>query len=173
MKNILFILPVVVLVLSSLLSCQNGDTKEQSKTEITVKIEQKSEDFRKVQFEFKKLYNELLEFKSSGDFVKSGFSQEGNYNKWLKDVEALNKNPNAELLLDNSLIVGDLLNLGMAYVNSKGKETTVTKELDTWISDNLLEEQPLLSVVFNCAFFVNVLFLVLRLDIWNKIIYIF
>ena len=139
MKKIL-----VLVALGSLLSCQNNSEPEvQSQTEITettVKIEQKSVEFKKVYFEFLKLYNELLEFKSNDNFVKFGFAKGGNYNEWLKNVETLKDDPDANLLLDNNLIVGDLLNLGFAYVGSKGKETKVTKDLDDWISNNLLEE---------------------------------
>lgn len=76
----------------------------------------------------KTLYLQLMNFKDKSDFHAFGFGAGGPYNKWLEEIEKLESNPNANLLLlREGLVVGDLKMLGLEYVNSKGKETEYTR----------------------------------------------
>lgn len=75
----------------------------------------------------KGLYIELLDFKTKSDFHTYGFGAGGPYHDWLKEVEILEKNHKANLLMEEGIVVGDLKMLGLEYMKSKGKETEYTR----------------------------------------------
>jgi hypothetical protein len=67
---------------------------------------------------------ELVKFKENREFHKIGFSQTGRYYRWLDEVEAEHKADPYDTNV--GIAVGDLLMLGLAYVDSKGIETQYT-----------------------------------------------
>lgn len=77
--------------------------------------------------EAKALYLQLVSFKDKSDFHAFGFGAGGPYSYWMKEIEKLEANPNANLLLEEGLVVGDLKMLGLEYMNSKGKKTEYTR----------------------------------------------
>lgn len=126
---------ITVFVATSILSCQNN--KKETKETETVKVEEvdNTEKIERIFGQFKALYNELIEFKGKEDFKKYGFGEGGPYNKWLKEVEKLENNPDSKLLLQKGVVAGELKSLGMEYVSSKGQETEVTKSFNKIFSD--------------------------------------
>ena len=62
--------------------------------------------------EFTTLYKELLAFKGKKDFHAQGFGAGGPYSSWLVRVNAAG--------------LGDLRQMGMDYMRSKGQETEYT-----------------------------------------------
>jgi len=129
MKNII---PILIFTITSLISCKN-EPKENKNTEITetetVEIGKtnETEKINEVFEKFKVLYNELNEFKDSPDFKKYGFGEGGKNKIWLEKVRELKNNPDSKLLIKKGILVGELEQIGMAYANSNGKETEVTK----------------------------------------------
>ena len=75
----------------------------------------------------KSLYLEMIDFKDKSDFHTYGFGAGGPYHAWMEKVEKLEKDPNAKLLIENGMVVGDLKMLGFEYMRSKGKETDYTQ----------------------------------------------
>ena len=127
---------LLTLTLSGLLfACK--DNKKEVKEKETVKVEKvdNTEKIERIFGEFKTLYNELLEFKDKSDFKNYGFKQGGQYHKWLKKVKDLKANPDSKLLLQKGVVADELEQLGLAYANSKGKETEVTKSINKFFSD--------------------------------------
>ena len=118
---------IASIIAFSIISCNNQssnkETENSDKIDSTEKVEQLTQ-------KFKDLYKELDRFKDKNDFEKYGFSQAGPYGKWLEDIKKLKNNPDSKLLLKNGLIVGELEQLGLSYVNSNGKETEITKNLN-------------------------------------------
>lgn len=78
--------------------------------------------------ELKRLYRELLAFKSEPQFKQVGFGVCCKYNKWLKRVEALRDTGNADGWLKVGVLPGDLLMVGLKYAHSKGAETEFTRD---------------------------------------------
>lgn len=124
---------LLTLALSGLLFACQDKKKEVIETE-TVKVDN-TEKIERIFGEFKTLYSELLEFKDKSDFKKYGFGQGGQYHKWLTKVKDLKENPDSKLLLQKKVVAGELEQLGLAYVSSKGKETEVTKSFNKFFSD--------------------------------------
>lgn len=75
----------------------------------------------------KSLYLQLKDFKDKSDFHIMGFGVGGPYNNWMIKIEELEKDPNANLLMEEGVVVGDLKMLGLEYMKSKGKETEYTQ----------------------------------------------
>ena len=138
MKKIL----LLTLLATSIISCQNNkkkikETVKTVKTIETVKIDdtEKTENLFR---EFKTLYYELRSFKYKTDFKKFGFGAGGPYNKWLRNVEKLKNNPDSKLLLKKGVLFGELEQLGLAYVSSRGKETDFTRNFNKIFTDAIL-----------------------------------
>ena len=85
--------------------------------------------------ELKKLYDELMEFKDDPEFHKVGFGVCCKYNKWQLRVKALKNNTNLTML--EKVAAGDLLMLGLEYMETKGKENDYTKFAREAITDSL------------------------------------
>jgi len=137
MKNTILIL---IIAFTSLTSCKN-EPKEKKETEA---IERKTVESKKVDdtekinqvFEqFESLYKELIEFKDDSDFKKYGFGKGGKNYEWLNKVRDFKSNPDSKLLLKKGVLIGELEQLGMAYANSNGKDTDVTKTFNKIFSD--------------------------------------
>src|SRR3546814_7559 len=112
-------LPFLLLFVTLSISCQNKSQKTEQ--------EYDTEGVEMIFEQFKSLYNELLQFKNSPDFIRYGFGEGGPYHKWLKEVQTLKNNPDSKLLLKKGFAIGELEQLGMEYASSKGQETDVTK----------------------------------------------
>lgn len=130
-KTLLLTLTVTV----SLMSCQNDQKKTEEKETVKVEEVDNTDKIENIFGQFNSLYNELIEFKSKDDFKKFGFGEGGLYNKWLKEVEQLENDPDSKLLLQKGVVAGELKSLGMEYVSSKGQETEVTKNFNKIFSD--------------------------------------
>ena len=78
----------------------------------------------------KPLYDELMVMKDEEGFRTVGFSPAGPYNRWLVETKRLRDGTDELQLLRNwNITVGELLQLGLDYVFSKGTETEFTKEV--------------------------------------------
>lgn len=119
----------------AILSCQNNNKKVEETETAKVETVDNTEKIEQLFAEFKSLYQELLDFKDKGDFKQYGFGEGGPYNKWLKKVEELKNSPDSKLLLQKGVLIGELEQLGLAYVSSKGQETEVTKNFNKIFSD--------------------------------------
>ncbi|MBL6662693.1 MAG: hypothetical protein ISP71_01200 [Flavobacteriales bacterium] len=85
------------------------------------------EKFEIVFEEFKSLYYQLVEFKDEDDFKTYGLGNGGPYNDWLIKLYVLKNNPASDLLIKKRIVVGDLEQLALAYVDSKGQENEITR----------------------------------------------
>ena len=76
------------------------------------------------------LYNELISFKDTKEFKKFGFAQGGPYHEWVGEAKALNDSSVSMISFVGAynFVPGDLLQLGMEYVSSKGEETSFTSD---------------------------------------------
>lgn len=75
----------------------------------------------------KALYNELMIFKNDKAFHEFGFGVGGKNHDWLDRIERIENDPDANLLLENGIAVGEVKMLGLEYIKSKGKETEYTQ----------------------------------------------
>lgn len=125
-KTLLLTLTLSVLMIS----CQDARKEVEEKEPVKTETVDNKDKIEQIFGEFKTLYAELLVFKDKSDFKKYGFGQGGTYNRWLNDVQALKKNPDSKLLLQKDVVAGELEQLGLAYVSSKGQETEVTKNFN-------------------------------------------
>lgn len=73
----------------------------------------------------KTLYLKLLEFKDNPNFHRMGFAPGSPYKKWFEQVQALqnDKKLNLQLVKEKGIVSGDLLQLGMEFMSSKGSDT--------------------------------------------------
>lgn len=85
--------------------------------------------------ELKELYNELMEFKDDPHFHQVGFGVCCKYNKWQLRMKALRNNTNLTTL--EKIAAGDLLMLGLEYMETKGRENDYTRFAREAISDSL------------------------------------
>ena len=129
-----------VITIISFTACKTETKKEEPiKIEKVEKIDE-TEKIEKAFVEFKNLYGELNGFKNDADFKKFGFGKGGKYSEWLEKVREFKKNPDSKLLLKKGVLIGELEQLGMAYVSSKGKETEVTKTFNKIFSDAISDK---------------------------------
>ena len=126
---------LLTIISAAILSCQNSNKKVEETETTKVETVDNTEKIEQLFAEFKSLYQELLDFKDADDFKQYGFGEGGPYNRWLKKVEELKNNPDSKLLLQKDVLIGELEQLGLAYVSSKGKETEVTKNFNKIFSD--------------------------------------
>lgn len=85
----------------------------------------------------RELYLELMEFKNDSEFHRVGFRRCCQYYNWMQKVEELRKDPNAKLLLQEGVVVGDLLMLGLEYAKKGGRETDYTKYINQQFKEAL------------------------------------
>jgi hypothetical protein len=78
--------------------------------------------------EVRRLYLELMSFKDDSLFHKVGFAPENKYSHWMDRVGKLYEDSRSKgLLAKEGVPVEDLLNLGLEYFKSSGKETTFSR----------------------------------------------
>jgi hypothetical protein len=88
--------------------------------------------------EFKTLYEELKKFKDNPKFHKVGFGRCCRFYKWMVKVETLgSKTKGIEMLMEFEFVPGDLLQLGMEYMKSRGRPTSYSKEMKAVIEKGL------------------------------------
>jgi hypothetical protein len=85
----------------------------------------------------RELYLELMEFKNHSEFHRVGFGRCCQYYNWMQKVEELREDPNAKLLLQEGVVVGDLLMLGLEYAKKAGRETDYTKYMNQQFKEAL------------------------------------
>jgi hypothetical protein len=114
-----------------ILSCDNSsDTQDQKtpeKTEESKDVDT-TYDLRKTEAinVFRGLYEELLTFKDNPDFHQLGFGVGSPFNLWLKNAKQHRDSPESkEFKLE--VAYGDLLTLGIEYMQAKGKESDYSK----------------------------------------------
>lgn len=113
-----------LLILMIMWSCGSFRNSDKPLTE--------NEKLENVFGEFKIHYQRLLTFKNNSDFKTKGFAAGGLITEWLHKVNKLKENPDAKLLLlKKSIDVADLKVIGLAYAESKGQETGITKRINT------------------------------------------
>lgn len=84
----------------------------------------------------KSLYEELRTFKDDPYFHKVGFGVCCRFNKWMLKVETFrSKFSGIEPFLEVGFVPGDLLQLGMEYMRSRGRPT----EYSVWM-ENIIKE---------------------------------
>jgi hypothetical protein len=129
-----------VITIITFTACKTETKKEELiKIEKTEKIDE-TEKIEKAFTEFKILYGELCGFKNDADFKNFGFGKGGKYSEWLEKVREFKQNPNSKLLLKKGVLIGELEQLGMVYIGSKGKETEVTKAFNKIFSDAISDK---------------------------------
>lgn len=77
---------------------------------------------------------ELDSFKSDPKFHELGFGVGGPFNAWLKSVEA--KRGSTEFSRSERIAVGDLQQLGLEYMKTKGRENDYTR----WAREQITEQ---------------------------------
>lgn len=87
-----------------------------------------AENEKAILSEVRQLYLELMSFKDDSLFHKVGFAPENKYSNWLDRVGKLTEDPRSKgLLKKEGIPAEDLLNLGLEYFKSKGKETAFSR----------------------------------------------
>ena len=113
-----WVIAVIVFITSIVFYFQPDENKNNDpRDQVTETSVQKTKE------RVRELYHSLLQFKNKKDFHFYGFGVGYKYNEWLKEVKYLRSTPEASVLYEQGLSIGDLLHLGLEYVNSNGKET--------------------------------------------------
>jgi hypothetical protein len=87
-----------------------------------------TENEKAILSEVRQLYLELMRFKDDSVFHKVGFNPKNKYSNWLDRVGKLKEDSRSKGLLEKKGIpVEDLLNLGLEYFKSGGKETSFSR----------------------------------------------
>jgi hypothetical protein len=85
------------------------------------------ENERAILSEVRQLYLELINFKNDPLFHKVGFAPENKYSKWLDKVSKLKQDSRTKGLVKKGISIEDLMNLGLEYFKSGGKETSFSR----------------------------------------------
>ena len=78
------------------------------------------------------LYLELIKFKDDTEFHQIAFrtdTGDTKYVKWKRKVECLEKDPACKVALEEGIVVGDLILLGLEYAIQGGRETEYSKRI--------------------------------------------
>ena len=75
--------------------------------------------------ELVRLYEKLHTFKDDTEFLDMGFSQAGPYHAWMEAVEAHTDRTGFELFHEVGFLPGDVLMLGMTYMNEDPNASTL------------------------------------------------
>lgn len=87
---------------------------------------------------FKLLHTELMEFKSTEDFKVYGLNFPSPYADWIVKVNDLKTHQNVNDLIKKGVVPGDLQQLALEYLSSKGKETEYTRNMNRIIKSATL-----------------------------------
>ena len=99
--------------------------QQQSDEELVLSTEKiKVKPEKAILSEVRQLYLELMSFKDDSLFHKVGFAPENKYSDWLDRVGKLTEDSRSKGLLKKGVPVEDLMNLGLEYFKSGGKETS-------------------------------------------------
>jgi len=91
--------------------------------------------------ELKILYEELKKFKDSPKFHQVGFGICCRFNKWMVKVETLgSKKTGIKIFMEVGFLPGDLLQLGIEYMKSRGRHTPYSREMELTIAAGLPSE---------------------------------
>lgn len=95
--------------------------KPKPKTEVEIEAE-----IAELKQDFSKLFDELMGFKDNKKFHEFGFGQGGAYSSWLEQVRSMDKKYKGMLQIQTGLLFGELAQVGLDYMRSKGTETEYT-----------------------------------------------
>lgn len=134
---------IFILTIVSFISCKkepnpSNRTNEIEKVNVEIDTITESERVDRVFEEFKKLYNELGDFKKTSNFKKYGFAEGGKNKIWLDKLRVLKSNPDSKLLIKKGILISELEQLGLAYASSKGVETEVTETFNKIFTEAIL-----------------------------------
>ena len=91
--------------------------------------------------ELKTLYEELQGFKDNPEFHQVGFGTCCRFNKWKVKVESLrSKKTGMKIFREIGFLPGELLQLGMEYMRSRGHPTSYTQVMEATIVEGLASE---------------------------------
>ena len=76
------------------------------------------------------LHKELHSFKDDPEFHQVGFGACCRFHEWQARVEVLRSETKLETIMDIEVVPGDLLILGLEYMQSKGRSTEYTKTME-------------------------------------------
>ena len=80
--------------------------------------------------EIKTLYEELKKFKDDPKFHEIGFGRCCRFYKWMERVKPLRSKKRARaILMEVGFFPGEVLQLGMEYLKTKGRPNSWTKEM--------------------------------------------
>lgn len=85
-----------------------------------------SADVEELKATFASLFDELMGFKNNKNFHKYGFGQGGAYYSWLERVRAADNKYKGITQIQTGLFFGELAQVGLDYMRSKGTETEYT-----------------------------------------------
>jgi hypothetical protein len=120
---------ILITLITGIISCKNPEIEvNDSQKEVKVIEVNEKELADELLLQIHPLYEELMAFKNKQDFKKLGFGKGSPYYNWFKEIEALESDDKVKYLLKQyGIVVGDLKQLGMEYMDSKGKETEYSK----------------------------------------------
>ncbi len=94
--------------------------------------------------ELKALYGELQEFKDNPKFHQVGFGTCCRFNNWMVKIKAIrSKKTGIKILRELGFLPGDLLQLGMEYMKSRGRPTRYSQEMEATVVAGLASEPQL------------------------------
>ena len=83
----------------------------------------------------KSLYDELQEFKSDPEFHDVGFAVCCRFNKWFARVGELQEQSDMNLFREVGVVPGELRQLGLEYMRSKGEPNSYTRSMEPKFKD--------------------------------------
>jgi len=119
---------MVIGFIASLFPDNENTVQKQAADNNTEQVSSSSNDSIQLA-KFKSLYDELLSFKDTQEFIEKGFGTASRYNKWYETVKSFSEDKESNILASHGFVAGDLLMLGLEYVKSKGKETEYSKTI--------------------------------------------
>lgn len=128
---------LLIVGLLALYSCEQPAEKQTGSEAQPAKVDEgeteamKAKRLEQAFGRFKELYAELLDMKDEASFRQYGFGAGGPHASWLESVRAFDKDADSKLLIEKGFVLGELESLGMEYVASKGKETSLTEKRNT------------------------------------------
>ena len=131
---------VMVLVCAG---CSTTSEENQEASEEATRIPQLDEDsdgfveFSEDTKQLLTLYQEFLRFKDDPEFHQIGFGVCCRFNDWQRRVEELSSRAKLKTLKDIGVMPGDLFNLGMEYLRSKGQPTDSSREFEPQLEAGL------------------------------------
>lgn len=143
---------LLVIVIVVMYSCQDSAETQTISQQVLVDESEsnsmKAERFERAISRFKVLYAELLDFKDESSFKQFGFGAGGPHAAWLESTREFGQDADSKLLIEKGFVIGELESLGMAYVSSKGQETSETERLNV-IFKRAIDSKPIETIETN------------------------